>query len=136
MGNTKKLGADGENIAVLFLESKEYEIVEKNYRAKLKIKKGAGCEIDIIAKKDGYIVFAEVKTRSSLTYGVPSESVNINKQRHIISAAKYFLMGRGSLYSESQPRFDVIEIYRDNKTGKNYVCHIEGAFITNEKNSY
>jgi len=136
MGNTKKLGADGENIAVLFLESKGYEIAAKNYRAKIKSKKGAGQEIDIIAKKDGYIVFAEVKTRSSLTYGVPSESVNINKQKHIISVAKRFLTESGSLYSESQPRFDIIEVYHDNKTGKNYVRHIEGAFITNEKNSY
>ena len=136
MGNSKKLGSDGENIAVLFLERKGYEIVEKNYRAKIKSQKGAGCEIDIIAKKDGYIVFVEVKTRSSLNYGAASESVNINKQKHIISTAKRFLMESGSLYSENQPRFDVIEIYRDNKTGKNYVRNIEGAFITNEKNTY
>jgi len=62
--------------------------------------------------------------------------VNIYKQRHIIAAAKRFLMDGGSLYSESQPRFDVIEIYHDNKKGKNYVRSIEGAFITNENNDY
>lgn len=128
MENLKKLGADGENIACLYLESKGYETVKKNYRAKNR------CEIDIIVKKDEYIVFIEVKTRTSSSFGVPSESVNIAKQKNIIAAARYFLNESGNLYSKSQPRFDVIEIYKDNKTGKNYVRNIENAFIVNEKN--
>jgi len=121
--NNKVLGNDGENTACLFLESKGYKIIGRNYRGNRK-------EIDIIAKKDGYIIFAEVKTRSSVAFGTASESVNIKKQRHIISAAKLFLL-KNNLYSELQPRFDIIEVYRDNKTGKNYVRHIEAAFITN-----
>lgn len=125
--NHKELGDIGENTACLFLETKGYEIIEKNYRAYRK-------EIDIIAKKDGYIIFAEVKTRSSVNFGMPSESVGIAKQRNIIFAAKNFLTEKSRLYSEFQPRFDVIEIYCDKKTGKNYVRHIEGAFITNENN--
>jgi len=128
--NLKKFGTDGENIARLFLEQKGYEIIEKNYRAKNRK------EIDIIARKGEYIIFAEVKTRSSLKYGVPSESVNINKQKHIISAAKYFLTVNWRLYAESQPRFDIIEVYRDRKTGKNYVRNIESAFIANGESSY
>ena len=66
---------------------------------------------------------------------IPSENVNINKQKHIISAAKYFLKENWKLYAESQPRFDVIEVYHDRKTGKNYVRNIEGAFITNGANN-
>jgi len=126
--NNKKLGNDGENTACLFLETKGYKIIEKNYRANRK-------EIDIIAQKDGYIIFAEVKTRSSKIYGTPSESVNIKKQQNIISAAKQFFLKSENSYSELQPRFDVIEIYRDSKTKKDYVRHIEGAFITNEENN-
>ena len=121
--NHKDLGSSGENTACLFLETKGYKIIEKNYRANRK-------EIDIIAQKDGYIIFAEVKTRSSTNFGTPSESVNIKKQQHIILAAKLFLIKNGNLYSELQPRFDVIEVYRDNRTRKDYVRHIEGAFIT------
>ena len=120
--NTKILGNSGENTACLFLESKGYEIIEKNYRAYRK-------EIDIIAIKNEYIIFAEVKTRSSTNYGTASESVNITKQQHIILAAKLFML-ENSVYSEFQPRFDVIEVYHDRKTGKNYVRHIESAFIT------
>jgi putative endonuclease len=121
--DNKKLGNSGENTACLFLESKGYAVIEKNYKAYRK-------EIDIIAHKDGYIIFAEVKTRSSVKFGTPSESVNLQKQQHIIFAAKMFLLTNQRLYSNFQPRFDVIEIYRDKKAGKDYVRHIEGAFIT------
>ena len=120
--DNKKLGNSGENTACLFLESKGYNIIEKNYRAFRK-------EIDIIAQKGEYIIFAEVKTRSSVNYGTPSESVNLTKQQHIIFAAKKFLLDNGRLYANFQPRFDVIEIYRDKKSGKDYVRHIEAAFI-------
>ena len=120
--DNKKTGNSGENTACLFLESKGYNIIERNYRAYRK-------EIDIIARKDGYIIFAEVKTRSSVKYGVPSESVNLKKQQHIIFAAKMFLLANKQ-YSDHQPRFDVIEIYRDKKSGKDYVRHIDNAFIT------
>ena len=120
--DNKIVGSSGELCACLFLESKGYEIIEKNYRAYRK-------EIDIIAKKGGFLVFAEVKTRRSAAFGLPSESVNQQKQRHIIWAAKKFLADNIRFYSKLQPRFDVIEIYRDEKTQKNYVRHIEGAFI-------
>jgi putative endonuclease len=121
--NHKELGNSGENTACLFLESKGYNIIEKNYRAARK-------EIDIIAQKDGYIIFAEVKTRRSAKFGIPSESVNTEKRRHIISTARKFMFEDGKLYYKLQPRFDIIEIYRDSKTKKDYVRHIEGAFIT------
>ena len=121
--NNKDLGNSGENTACLFLESKGYRIIEKNYRGNRK-------EIDIIAQKDGYIIFAEVKTRSSSNYGAPSESVDIRKQQNIISAARKFMLDNGRIYSRFQPRFDVIEIYRDKKAWKDYVRHIESAFIT------
>jgi len=120
--DNKKTGNSGENTACLFLGSKGYKIIEKNYRAYRK-------EIDIIAQKDGYIIFAEVKTRSSVKFGTPSESVNLKKRQNIIFAAKMFLL-ENSLYSKYQPRFDVIEIYRDKKTEKDYVRHITEAFIT------
>ena len=128
--NHKDFGNGGENTACVFLESKGYKIIAKNYRAFRK-------EIDIIALKGGDIIFAEVKTRSSAKFGLPSESVGIEKQRNIILAAKKFLLERenNSLYADFQPRFDIIEIYRDKKNGKNYVRHIEGAFITNNKNN-
>ncbi|MCL1793718.1 MAG: YraN family protein [Oscillospiraceae bacterium] len=120
--DNKIVGNIGELCACLFLESKGYEIVEKNYRAYRK-------EIDIIAKKGGYLAFVEVKTRRSANFGLPSESVDWKKQKHIILAAKKYLADNGRFCQRLQPRFDVVEIYCDEKTKKNYVRHIEGAFI-------
>ena len=121
--NNKTLGDSGEATACSFLESKGYAIIEKNYRAHRK-------EIDIIAQKGGCIAFVEVKTRRSANFGLPSESVNLKKQEHIIWAAKQFLLCNQKRYAKLQPRFDVVEIYRDTQSGKDYVRHIEGAFIT------
>ena len=118
----KEFGSGGEVIARMLLEGKGYIIIAKNYKAWRK-------EIDIIALRDGCIIFAEVKTRRSAKFGAPSESVNAEKQRHIITAAKKFLLETGAAYSELQPRFDIIEVYHDKKTGKNYARHIENAFI-------
>ena len=118
----KSTGNKGENLACIFLESKEYSIVEKNFRA-------AKCEIDIIAKKDEYIIFIEVKTRKSQKFGSASQSVGFGKQKNIIKAAEMFLT-MNDLYMDLQPRFDVIEVYMDDKTGRNYINHIEFAFIT------
>ena len=118
----KEVGNKGENIACTFLESKSYNIVEKNFRA-------AKCEIDIIAQKDEYIIFIEVKTRSSQKFGSASQSVGGAKRKNIIKAAEMFI-ALNDLYIDMQPRFDVIEVYIDVKAGRNYINHIEFAFIT------
>ena len=118
----KQTGNKGENIACVFLKSKGYIIVEKNFRA-------AKCEIDIIAQKEEYIIFIEVKTRKSQKFGNASQSVGIEKQKNIIKTAEIFI-AKNEIYTDAQPRFDVIEVYIDVKTGKNYISHIEFAFIT------
>ena len=97
--NNKDLGNSGENIARLFLESKGYKIIEKNYRANRK-------EIDIIAQKDEYIIFAEVKTRSSAAFGIPSESVNIKKQQNII--CRCFAV---PTLTQAAPNFDELRVF-------------------------
>ena len=122
MINRKETGDFGENIARVFLESKNYEIVAQNYRFMRR-------EIDIIAKSGEYIVFIEVKTHTTAKFGIPAEKVNLNKQKHIISAAKGWLFENDT---KLQPRFDVIEIYI--KKDKNYVRHIENAFIITDNN--
>ena len=55
--DSKELGFLAENIAARHLESGGYEVIDKNYR------KPWG-EIDIIAKKNGVVVFVEVKANS------------------------------------------------------------------------
>lgn len=71
-------------------------------------------EIDIIATKNKVIVFVEVKTRRSETFGSASEAVNFFKQRKLIHAAKMFLQ-KNLQYQDWDWRFDVAEVYIDKK---------------------
>ncbi len=114
---TKNLGNAGENLAAIFLENHGYKILEKNYRIR-------SAEIDIIAEKDGVIIFVEVKTRSNIRKGTPAEAVNFRKQKKIIEAASVFLQDEN--YCECACRFDVIEIISAGKFFK--INQIENAF--------
>ena len=80
----KQFGNVGEDIAADYLEKNEYIILERNFYCR----QG---EIDIIARDKKEIVFIEVKSRSDIGYGIPSEAVDKQKIRHLYKAAKYFL---------------------------------------------
>lgn len=114
------LGKKGENKATEYLESVNYKIVERNFTCK----QG---EIDIIAydKKSQEYVFIEVKTRTNYEYGKPVDSINKMKQKHIVSATKYYIYSHN--LENSFIRFDVIEIY---KKDKYFINHIKNAEIS------
>ena len=77
-------------------------------------------EIDIIAEKDGVIVFTEVKTRTSEVFGTPSEAVGKDKRKKYELCAKAYLQTERKY--DAACRFDVIEIENDE------INHIEDAF--------
>ncbi len=115
IGNKK--GHIGENFASEFLRKQGYNIVKENYTDRYG-------EIDIIAEKDGYIVFAEVKARKTGSLVGASEAVTPDKQKKIIKASLKFLQ---TLDRELQPRYDVIAIELSGEK----VCsvkHIKSAF--------
>ena len=72
MAEHNELGKQGEQVAVDYLLEKGYEILERNYQARK-------AEIDIIAKKDNWLIVVEVKTRTSIDFGNPEDFVNKNK---------------------------------------------------------
>lgn len=115
---TKIIGKLGEDCAAKFLEDKGYSIVARNFRIR-------SAEIDIIAQIDNVIVFVEVKARSNIRHGLPSEAVTLNKQKKIIEAAGVFLQNEN--FSECACRFDVVEIYLRGEHVEN-INHIENAF--------
>lgn len=96
------LGRKGEDEAVRYIESKGYKIIERNFMCR----QG---EIDIIALDRDYIVFIEIKSRTSTEYGLPSESVTKMKIKHMKKAIQYFLY-KNNLENENI-RVDVIEVY-------------------------
>lgn len=68
----------------------------------------AGAELDIIAIIDGAYAFIEVKRRTSVRYGRPSEAVTPAKMRRIVRAAAAYLAQNG--VDDRPVRFDIIEI--------------------------
>jgi putative endonuclease len=99
-----KLGEKGEKLAVKFLRQKGYVIKERNYKTPLG-------EIDIIAGDGESLVFIEVKTRESLEYGQPFESVNRHKRKKLAQVAMLYL----KRFEDIPPcRFDIVSIFINN----------------------
>ena len=119
MSNNRMLGAYSEKVAINELIKKGYTILEHNYY-------GLYGEIDIIAYKDEYIIFIEVKSRRNISKGMPYESVTLKKQKKIILTAMEYVHQKQII--DCNFRFDVIEIlYYNNKT---FFKHIKNAFYT------
>lgn len=76
MAQKDVLGRQGEQFAAEHLERSGYSIVDRNWRCR----QG---EIDIVALRDGVLVFVEVKTRSGIGYGLPSEAVSVSKLQRL-----------------------------------------------------
>ncbi len=79
------IGKWGEEIASQFLSRQGYIIVDRNVRT-------PDGEIDIIAEKEGELVFVEVKTRRNVRHSYPEEAVNDEKLDHLDSAAGWYLI--------------------------------------------
>ena len=113
------LGDWGEKIAVNYLMKQGYEILDRNYKTKLG-------ELDIVAKEGDIIVFVEVKTRSSRSFGLPQESVNFKKQNKIMRMAMQYLQNRGL---RGTWRIDVVAIVMDKNRRVENIDLIRNAVI-------
>jgi putative endonuclease len=96
-----EIGAHGEELAAKHLVAKGYRILDRNWRSR----RG---EIDLVAEKDGEIVFVEVKARRSHAFGTPEEAVTRAKQQKLIRTANAYLARRGS--PDTRWRIDVIAL--------------------------
>ncbi len=114
----RKFGIIGEEKAGRFLERKGYIILDRNYKRR-------GGEIDIVCEKDGTVIFVEVKSRKTDTFGEPFEAVTERKRKRIAHSAKKWLYEKG-LLSKCDVRFDVIGIKKMDK--RDEIEHIEDAF--------
>ena len=113
--NTTLIGQKYEKLALYHLKKQKYKILTTNFLCP------AG-EIDVIAydKSTKYIVFVEVKYRSSGKFGRPIEAVTDEKIRKIRIASQVYLKFKG--WQEKPFRYDIIEIFDED------VRHIVNAF--------
>ena len=117
-------GVAGEKVAEDYLNANGYTVICRNY-------KPYNEEIDIIAQKDQYIVFVEVKTRreTKSPYVRPAAAVNAKKRANLARAASCFIK---NFPSDKFYRFDVIEVFvcSDKNTGEGSykINHMKGVF--------
>ena len=78
------VGVWGEAIATKHLEAQGYTVLHRNWRH------GHG-ELDIVACKAELIVFVEVRTRTSDTFGSPEETLSPRKRAKLIATAQAYL---------------------------------------------
>jgi putative endonuclease len=100
----KTTGLIGEKLAADFLTKQGYEIIETNYRCK----EG---EVDIIAKDGDFLVFVEVRAKSSRIFGSPEESVTARKKEHLKNVAARYQETHD--YLPTQWRIDFVAVELD-----------------------
>ena len=82
--SSKQVGKLGEALAKKFLVGKGFWLVDTNYHIR-------GGEIDLIMENDDILLFAEVKTRNSIYFGEPEESLTQKKIRKLLRAILHYL---------------------------------------------
>ena len=102
MMNKRRTGGTYERIAGEWLERNGYTVLEYNVYTR----QG---EIDIVATQGDTLCFIEVKYRSSLRFGDPSEAVTLRKQESICRAALCYCNQHGRS-GTSNIRFDIVGI--------------------------
>jgi putative endonuclease len=107
--DNRQTGRAGEDLASIHLEKLGYRIVMRNWRCRIG-------EIDIIAERDGELVFVEVKTRNSSRFGTAAEAVDWRKAARLRRLALAYL----TMMKEPQDR----------------VCRIELIAITRKEAGY
>ena len=116
MAQHNDLGKLGEELAVEFLEKAGYAILETNWVFQK-------AEIDIIAQKGDVLAIVEVKTRSSVDFGLPQDFVKPKKVQLLVKAVNEYIITNDL---DTNARFDIIAIF---KNGKEYeIEHLEDAF--------
>ncbi len=118
----QRIGRWGEQAAADYLSAKGYEIVARNVRTPYG-------EIDLIARKEGFTIFVEVKARTSRRGGTmlhpylgpPEIAVTPRKQQHMLSCAEHYAQQN----EIDHWQIDVIAVEEVN--GKPEIVHFENA---------
>jgi len=97
---TYQFGLLAEKIAITFLQIKGYKILHHRFKTKFG-------EIDLIAQKDDFIIFIEVKARKK---SANIEEVLTPHQINRIKIAAHIFIDQNHAFHNHNFRFDFIEI--------------------------
>ena len=93
-------GRNAENLACRYLERQGLQLLQRNFQCRCG-------ELDLIMRDGPYVVFVEVRFRSSERYGSPAETVTAAKRKRLIRAAAYYLQRQRF---NNPCRFDIIGV--------------------------
>ena len=116
MAEHNELGKLGEELAVEFLRKEGYEILETNWTFQK-------AEIDIIAQKENTLTVVEVKTRSSIEFGLPQDFVKPKKIQLLVKAINEYVVSKNL---DIEVRFDIIAVHKEDKSFA--IEHLKDAF--------
>ncbi len=97
----QKFGRWGEETASEYLQEQGVDMLAANVRTEYG-------EIDLLGQQDGVLIFFEVKTRRTRTFGYPEQSVDFRKQEHMRNAAQDYMQNHPEIISDW--RIDVIAV--------------------------
>ena len=117
MAAHNELGKWGEEIAARYLSGEGYNIMHRNWRCGHR-------DLDIVATKDGEVVFVEVRTRRNTVFLEPEESINYKKALSVSIAANAYLK---CSHINAPLRFDILTITGTPDTSYT-INHIPNAF--------
>ena len=116
--NTSKIGEMGEQMACDFLETRDHQILDRNWRA-------GHLEIDIVSEGPDGIHFVEVKARTTPVLASVSDQVNPVKRKRISAAALQYLNKKHM--SSREVFFDIVSVLFDR--GETRVRYFPQAWI-------
>lgn len=114
----QQVGKLGEKEARKFLKKRGYHIRETGFRCR-------HGEIDIVAQQKDFLVFVEVRTKSTPDFGTPEESITQAKKEKLIASALTYTNTHQNL--PSLWRIDVVAVELDEKGKAKRIELIENA---------
>lgn len=115
---TQEAGQRAEQKALDYLLERGFKLITRNYHCRFG-------EIDLIMKDRDYLVFVEVRARSSMVFGGGLASITYAKRQKIIKTTSHYLI-KNKMQDKFPIRFDVVSI--DGTTG--VVSWLKDAFST------
>jgi putative endonuclease len=112
----QRLGSAAEERAAQLLRQSGYEILLRNFHCRMG-------ELDIVARRGGLLIIAEVRLRSSAKFGGAAASITPAKRARIVRAARFLLARQPSLAALAV-RFDTLLL----SSSSGPIEWIEGAF--------
>ena len=110
------IGRWGEDLALKWLIDKDYELIQRNFRHQ-------NDEIDLVMRKDKVIVFFEVKTRRSDSYGLAEFSITPKKLSALFRCINHYLVEQD--LEDMEWQLDLLVVEKFNKDEDAEILHFE-----------